>query len=186
MTLDELADLGVDGFVSMVGFHEETIQRYAPSHLMVPTVMTLPEAFQAVSAGAHFCKMIGPDLKLVRLSRGDGGFGFCPPMVTGGMSLDRIPETIEAGALFVGTGFELTLKDCHQPISKTHVAEVLREYMDTARDAQRATWPVLAQHSESDMVTWLNALPHHHPFEMGSIEIDVPEVDPGHAMANRF
>jgi len=186
MTLDELAGLGVDGFVSMVGFHEDTIQRYAPSHLMIPTVMTLPEAFQAVAAGAHFCKMIGPGLDLVRLSQGDGGFGFCPPMVTGGISLCRIPETISAGAVFVGTGFELILKDHPQPLTKEHVTEVLREYLDTAQNAQRTSRPVLAQKWDSDMRTWLNALPHHHPFEADSMGVEVSEEDLGNALAHRI
>lgn len=164
MTLAEMAELGVDGFVTMVGFHEETIRRFGAKHLMFSSVMTLPEAYRATVAGAHFCKMFGPGADLVKLCRGEGGFGFCPIMVTGGVTLDRVTPLITAGAAVLGSGFELILRG--QPDTQTPkaIASILRQYIETAQEAQRLSWPVLAKAASADMETWLSCLPHHHPF----------------------
>ena len=166
MTLTEMAELGVDGFVTMVGFHEETIHRFGPKHLLYSSVMTLPEAYRAVAAGVHFCKMFGPGADLVKLCRGAGGFGFCPVMVTGGVTLDRVTPLITAGAVVLGSGFELILRGQSDIGSPKVIASILRQYIETAQEAQQLSWPVLAENMSADMDTWLSILPHHHPFTM--------------------
>jgi 2-keto-3-deoxy-6-phosphogluconate aldolase len=164
MTLTEMADMGVDGFVTMVGFHEETIRCFGSKHLIFSSVMTLPEAYRATVAGAHFCKMFGPGVELVKLCRSEGGFGFCPVMVTGGVTLDRVTPLISAGAAVLGSGFELILRDLPQPRTSKTIASLLQKYIETAHEAQRATWPSLEDNAVADMDTWLASLPHHHPF----------------------
>ena len=68
-TLDELADMGVAGFISATGWRMENIRRYSETHVVAPTAMTITEAMQQLGAGAHFIKMQGSDLGLVSRCR---------------------------------------------------------------------------------------------------------------------
>jgi 2-keto-3-deoxy-6-phosphogluconate aldolase len=164
MTLDELASIGVDGFVSMVGFGPETIMQYASEHLVVAPVSTMYEAHRAIEAGAHFSKVVGPKLDLVRYLRAEPAFDFCPIMVTGGMTVERIPEAVEAGAVLIGSGFDLILKGAPRDISVSEAAEAIRRYLEVTCQARDQKWPMLAQTHDSDFSSWSSALPHHHPF----------------------
>lgn len=110
-TLNEWADLGVDGFVSMLGWKRETIAYWSCTHLVVPSAMTLREANLQMSAGAHFIKMDGRDLDLVKRCGEAPLFEFCPVFVTGGMTLERIPLALQAGAAIVAAGFDLIEKE---------------------------------------------------------------------------
>jgi 2-keto-3-deoxy-6-phosphogluconate aldolase len=165
LTLDELDSIGVNGFVSMVGLRPETIKRYSSSHVIIAPASTILEAFCAVEAGAHFVKLVGPELNLVRRCRVDAAFDFCPILVTGGMNLERIPEAVEAGTVLIGSGFDVILKEAPHNVSTRHVAELLRRYVETTCQARYRKWPKLAQARDSDFATWLLTLPHHHPFQ---------------------
>ncbi len=163
-TLDELADMGVDGFVSLVGWQPERIRKYAATHLVIPAAMTVNEAYQQSVAGAHFIKLIGPELDLVRMCRNAAAFGFCPLFVTGGMTTERIPEAMAAGVMVVGSGFDLLLKGLPASFPAKDVAQVIRTYLNVTQEAKRKAWPELARAEGAELRTWLGALPHNHPF----------------------
>jgi 2-keto-3-deoxy-6-phosphogluconate aldolase len=164
LTIAQLADLGVDGFVSMIGWSEQSIRRYSAVHLVIPTAMTVNEAFEQVGYGAHFIKLLGPDVSFVKRCRADAAFGYCPIMVTGGMTCQQIPAAIEAGAVLVGAGFDLTLKGHTKDVDPKTIASVLKEYQAVVKKARTACYPQLAANSDSNKELWLDSLPHYHPF----------------------
>lgn len=164
-TLAEIADVGVDGFVSMLGWSEASIRRYAPTHVVAPTAMTVREALLQTGAGAQFQKLAGSDLAFVKRCRGAAAFEYCPILVTGGQTVDKLAATFEAGAALVGSGFDLTLKGRDANIGVAEIAEVVREYVSAAQEARAAVWPELGGAGRADRATWLRALPHWHPFE---------------------
>lgn len=164
MTIDELAAIGVDGFVSMVGFHLETIRRYCSTHLMIAPVSTMLEMFSAVSAGAHFAKIAGSPLELVSTLRNPATFGFSPIMVTGGMTLERIPLAVQRGAVVVGAGFDLILGGLDQNASVSQMAKALARYLRVTQESKHEKWPALADARAKDFCSWTATLPHFHPF----------------------
>jgi 2-keto-3-deoxy-6-phosphogluconate aldolase len=164
MTLAEIDEFEPDGYISMIGWHEESIRKYAPKRIIMPTCSTVNEAFFQIGAGAHFAKLVGSDLGFVRRCRGDAAFGYCPIIVTGGMNTERIPEGIEAGAALIATGFDLTLKGEPKNVSKKKVAEVMKRYVEVTQAARDKKCPQLAKARGADWKTWLDALPHYHPF----------------------
>jgi 2-keto-3-deoxy-6-phosphogluconate aldolase len=159
-TIAELADMGVHGFVSMIGWREENIRKYAPTHLVLPCAMTLTEAFRQVGAGAQFIKINGPELGVVRTCRAAATFEFCPIFVTGGMVGGNITAAIEAGAVLVGAGFDLMLKG-GGPLTVASAADALKREMETVRIAREKVFPALAKAGEQ---SWSDSLPHVHPF----------------------
>jgi 2-keto-3-deoxy-6-phosphogluconate aldolase len=164
LTIDELAAIGVDGFVSMVGFRPETLERYSSTHLMVAPVSTIYEMFSSLNAGAHFVKVFGTQLDLVSTFRGDATYDFCPIMVTGGMTLERLPVAVKNGAVLIGAGFELILSGLEPNASVKQIAKRLEQYLDATRRARDEKWPILANARDSNFSTWTAALPHYHPF----------------------
>ncbi len=167
MTPAELDAYDIDGFVSMVGWNEERIRCFSPRRIVIPFAMTVTEAFRQVAAGAHFVKLSGADLSLVRLCRAAATFDFCPIMVTGGMNETMIPEAFEAGAAVVGAGFDLILKGLDPDAPVRRIAETLRKHVDVAQEAQSRRWPGLAALRDAPTDDWLEALPHYHPFGNG-------------------
>ena len=163
LTIPELAKLDVHGFVSMLGYRLETIRRYAESHVLAVTAMTVSEALQQVGAGAHFIKLSGADLGFVRRVRSAASFDFCPVLVTGGMSAENIPSAVEAGAVLTGAGFDLILKGHSADIGKEEVAAEIRRCLSATQETRKKCWPQLAG-PDADERTWLDSLPHYHPF----------------------
>ena len=163
-TLEELDRMGVDGFVSMFGWSLASIRRYSGSRLVIPTAMSGTEAFRQVGAGAHFIKFFGHDLPLVRLCRSAPAFDFCPVFVTGGMTLKMIPAAVNAGAVLVATGFDQMLKQEPVKVGKKRVVEVLRLYLTAVRKARGRKWPEMDRCIGGRLKSWLDSLPHHHPF----------------------
>ncbi len=163
MTVSELDQAGVDGFVSMLPWKEESIRACCRRRLVMPCAATSGEAFLQVAAGAHFAKLIGPGLEVVQRCRAVPTFDFCPVFITGGMTTQRIPEAVEAGAAVIGSGFDLILAGEVSPNSKT-VVRKLREFIDAAADARAKKWPDMARAIGGDRQTWLDSLPHYHPF----------------------
>jgi hypothetical protein len=43
-------------------------------------------------------------------------------------------------------------------------AKLLKKYLEVTQEARAKKWPEMAQAIGGDALTWLNALPHHHPF----------------------
>jgi len=165
MTIEEAADLGVDGFVSMLGWRLETIHRYAATHIVIPTATTTRDAVLQVGAGASFVKVLGPELDVVKRLRAPAAFDYCPIMVTGGMTPERIALAIEAGAAVAGAGFDVLLKGKDAHASASEMAEAVRRSLQAVRDAREKHFPELVAAVGADRRTWLDALPHYHPFE---------------------
>ena len=164
MTLDELADLGADGFVSMLRWSEENIRRFSSTHVVVPCATTPGEAYEMCSHGAHLIKFVQPKESLMRKVRAAPTFQFCPVFVTGGMDLQRIPPIIEAGAVSVGTGFDLTLRDRPRDIGVSDIAAVMVQYRETVAQARRDAYPEMMENRDAGRAEWLGSLPHVHPF----------------------
>lgn len=164
MTVAEIADMGVDGFVSMLGWSEASIRKYAPTHVLVPTASTVTEAYMQTRWGAHFQKLLGPDCGLVKRCRGQATFDFCPIAVTGGQTPEVIPATFQAGAVMVGTGFDLTMKGLPADTGVAKIAEIVRHYLQVSQTARAQAWPELANADGAPKADWLKALPHWHPF----------------------
>jgi len=129
LTIAQLAKLDVHGFVSMIGWSFQSLQQHSDRYVIAPLAMTVTEAFQQVAAGAHFIKVTGPDLSMVKRCRADAAFEYCPVFVTGGMTPERIPSAIEAGAVLIGTGFDVTLQDHEKDITNDEVAQVMQQYL---------------------------------------------------------
>jgi 2-keto-3-deoxy-6-phosphogluconate aldolase len=166
MTVAEIADLDVDGFVSMIGWSEASIKKYAKTHIIIPTAMTVNECIDQISWGADFAKLSGSDLGFVKRARGAAAFDYCPIAVTGGMTPERIPEAYEAGTAMVGTGFDLTFKGKSTDMSVEEMTEINKTYLTAAQEARAKAFPELAaiDDTASDK-EWLAALPHYHHFD---------------------
>lgn len=163
-TIAELAELKVQGFASAIGWTKETIRTYAPSYLVMPSAMTLNEAFMQVRAGAHFAKINGSLLDVVSQCRSVATFEVIPVLVTGGMTRERMPDAFEAGAIVVAGGFDMML-DGHPPdLDAGRIAETVRRFLETAQKIQGKHYPELATLRDAPDAEWLAALPHWHPF----------------------
>ena len=164
MTLEEIADLDVHGFVSLLPWPCEVIEKYCGTHLVFPCVSTHTEAFMQVRAGAHMIKLTGRSLDVVKMCRLSPSFEYCPVFVTGGQDLKQIPETISAGAVCVATGFDATLKDMGTDIKVKDVAERMREYLEVTHMAKEKAFPGCTGKTKAGNEEWLWSLPHYHPF----------------------
>lgn len=164
MTLDELASIGVDGFVSQLRWSEENIRKYASTHLLIPNAATHNEAYEQICAGAHVAKINGPDLAPVKKARAVAAFDYCPILVTGGMDTERIPDAFDAGAVMVGSGFDLTLKGKPDDVSAEEIRKITEQYLRVSQLARTRAWPELAAADAGPREAWLAALPHWHPF----------------------
>ncbi len=163
-TLDELSALGVHGFVSMTGWSEQTLERFSEHHIVIPTSMTIREAFRQTAAGASFAKVFGNNLELVRMLAGAGCFGACPAMVTGGIGLDRIAQTIESGALLVAAGFELLVEEGSHEMTQDQWVRKIQTCLETAKKARRDRYPGILTNPDDSNSNWLESLPHYHPY----------------------
>jgi 2-keto-3-deoxy-6-phosphogluconate aldolase len=163
-SIAELEAFQPDGYISMLGWSLESIRKYSGHRLVMPTAETITEAFQQVGAGAHAAKMFGGDLDLVKRARLPAAFDFCPILVTGGMTPERIPEAINSGAVLIASGFDLMLKGQPADVSVKRMAEAIRLYVGVTQEARAKKWPEMARAIGGDRQTWLDSLPHYHPF----------------------
>jgi 2-keto-3-deoxy-6-phosphogluconate aldolase len=164
LTLSELAQMGVDGFVSMVGWKLENIAKYASTHIVCPCGETVREAFLQLGAGSHFIKILGPILEGLKNCRKGPTFGACPIMITGGMNLKKIDAAVEAGAVIIGTGFDLLLNNQQPDISPRKVTDILKQYINAVKESRMKYFPEMAKTIGKDADAWLHSLPHIHPF----------------------
>ena len=111
-SIAEAAEAGADFLVSLLPFRQETLQRFAASHVIISGVTTPGEAHQALDWGANLVKFSG--LAALGgpawLAGMDGAThkGF-PFFVTGGMRPESIGPYVEAQVLVFGAGFEVIL-----------------------------------------------------------------------------
>lgn len=145
MTCDELAEAGVDGFVSMLPMSSETIRKYADTHLILPGAQTTWDALRQLDAGAHFIKVLGNNLELVRALNAEPAFRFCPVFVTGGVRPETMGQVYVAGAVLTAAGFDVILKDtAPEDLTAELAAERIRWFVDEAKKARAAAFPELA------------------------------------------
>jgi 2-keto-3-deoxy-6-phosphogluconate aldolase len=163
MTLDEISQFGVDGFISMLGWSEKSIAKWSPTHLVIPTAWTTREALIQTAAGAQFQKL-GGDVEAIKRFRGEAAFEYCPIFVSGGQVPAVMDKTFAAGAVVVGTGFDVMLQGRDKNISAKDIEKEVRTYVAAAQSARRAAWPQLAKADGGPKDAWLAALPHYHPF----------------------
>ena len=164
LTIAELADLDVHGFVSLLCWPEEMIEKYCKTHLVFPCAATHTEAFMQIRAGAHMAKVIGRNLDVLKMCRLGASHNYCPVFVTGGQNRQQIPETIAAGAICVAAGFDDSIKDMGQEIQAGEVAKRMSDYLEVTRRARAATFPEYTAKINAPDREWLDSLPHYHPF----------------------
>ena len=164
LTIAELDKMGAHGFVSMMGWSLESITKYSSRCIIIPAAMTMTEALQQTGAGAHFIKMLGTDLDFAKRCRAAPTFDFCPIMITGGMTLERMKDGFAAGAMIIGSGFDLILKDQPNDISCSDISAKLKAYVDTAKATRSQIYPQLADTQNLTTDQWLKVLPHYHCF----------------------
>ena len=165
LSLSELDAIGVDGFVSMLGWNLENIRKYSPRRLVVPAAWTVTEAFEEMAAGAHLIKVTGGGkTERARSFRAAPTFDYCPIMITGGVKTpEHVREAFQAGAVTVASGFDVTLPRSTN-ITSSDVAGAMRIFLEVARAAREEVWPELAAAVGAERQVWLDALPHYHPF----------------------
>ncbi|KAB7530387.1 hypothetical protein F8C76_02450 [Flagellimonas olearia] len=165
LSLDDLADMGSHGFVSMHRFTESTFEKFASSHLLLPAVYTPNEAIDQFEMGAHFVKLLGPDLTLLKQCTSRPTFGYCPTMVTGGMNLERIPQAIESGATIIGGGFDLLFGQSNiDEIPDDKIISLLTSYRREVQSSVKKKFPELDRNANKSNHEWFEALSHQHPF----------------------
>ena len=161
MTFEELSGLNINGFISMLKYSSTTIQKYRDTHLIIPCASTVNEAYELISDGAHFIKVTGPDLNLVKQIASAPLFKFCPLFVTGGMDLERIPLAIEAGAVLIASGFDLMLKG-QTSITVESVCGVLKKYQAAVIDARAKLYPEMTEALNNGATEeWLKYVPNY-------------------------
>ena len=160
MTVGELAPF-VDGFVSMLPYSNETLEKYKGTHLMIPTAETSGEALRQMSHGATVIKVCGPDFSFSKKLHAAPTFNYCPTFITGGVTCERMEEAFAAGNLLTAGGFDLILKG-EDPATLTaeRVAQRLRTFMGTAKAARDKAMPAMSGAFGSDEA-FLAAFPHY-------------------------
>ena len=133
MTVAELSPF-VDGFVSMLPFSDETLERYAATHLCIPNAQTGGEALRQVGKGAAFIKVLGPDFSFSKQLHATPTFGYCPTYITGGVSRDRMEEAFACGNVLCAAGFDVILRELDpKDATAENVAERIRSFVSTAK-----------------------------------------------------
>ncbi len=161
MTIDELSPF-VDGFVSMLPYSDETIEKYRETHLVIPTAETSGEALRQMRAGATFIKVCGPDFSFSKALHAAPTFSYCPTFITGGVNLERMEEAFACGNVLCAAGFDLILKG-EDPVALTpeKVAERLKLFVDTAKSTRAKVNPGLNELSKLSDDEFLSVLPNY-------------------------
>lgn len=161
LTLGELDKMGIHGFISMFEFSSETIKKYAETHLIIPCAVTHNEAYRMLKDGAHIIKLIGPGISNIKNARNAASHELCPIFTTGGITLDKIPLAIEAGAVCIASGFDLILKGMPNDTSPDQIAAKLVKYVNAVKKARETFYPKMMKKMNSNEDSWLEEVPHY-------------------------
>lgn len=144
MTIGELAPY-VDGFVSILPYSDETLQKYGKTHICIPAAETGGEALRQMKSGAAFIKVIGPDFTFSKQLHSAPTFGCCPTYITGGVTRERMAEAFAAGNVLCASGFDVVLRG-EDPAALTaqRTAELITSFVETAKAARADICPQLA------------------------------------------
>lgn len=168
-TLAELADLGVDGFVSAMPLSASTISHWSATHLLMPGIETPTEAVRAVEAGAHFAKFFtastsGADARIATVTSA-ALHHLLPTFVTGGITRERIAPYVKARTALLGSGWDVLAADAYQQLQDQpdtrELAARLSAFLDEMTRARQAHQPELLA---ADGTVSLDQIPHYHPF----------------------
>lgn len=161
MTVAELAPF-VDGFVSMLPYSDETLEKYRRTHLMIPTAETSGEALRQMSHGATVIKVCGPDFSFSKQLHAAPTFNYCPTFITGGVNSDRMEEAYAAGNILTAAGFDLILKG-EDPAALTpeKVAQKLTVYLAAAKEAREKMLPWTRESEKLTDEEFLAVFPHY-------------------------
>ena len=161
LTIGELAPF-VDGFVSMLPYSDETLEKYRKTHLMIPTAETSGEALRQMSHGATVIKVCGPDFSFSKKLHAAPTFNYCPTFLTGGVNNERMEEAYAAGNILTAAGFDLILKG-EDPATLTpqKVAEKLTIYLNAAKEARAKVMPWAQNTEKLTDEAFFAAFPHY-------------------------
>lgn len=161
MTIAELAPF-VDGFVSMLPYSDETLEKYSKTHLCIPAAETSGEALRQVKAGAAVIKVLGPDLTLSKRLHALPTFNYCPTYITGGMIPERMEEAFAAGNILCAAGFDVVLKGvAPEDLTPELVAERIKVFVGTAKAARAKACPQLQNTQDLSDEEFLQRLPNY-------------------------
>lgn len=169
-SIEQLIDMGIDGFVSMLPIPRMVIQKHCHTHLFIPGCETIGEAAEAIDAGAHFAKLFSittyGGIGRLKLANSVATHGVLPILVTGGAKLDIIPDLVAAGASVLAGGWDLMLADlpdlAGKPVEIDAFAAAMRRFVDVMVEVRGKDHPSAdATLSDAD---YLDRLPHAHPF----------------------
>lgn len=137
---------GAHWFISPMLDEDLTKQILGDGSLYIPAIMTPTELYRACLLGAPAMKLfpagaIGPHNGLHYLKALRGPFDPVRLIPTGGISLEAIPQWLDAGALAVGLGSSLVSPDV---LAKQN-ATTLKERVDEALFFCRSSKPLPAQ-----------------------------------------
>ena len=171
-SLDELAALDIDGFVSIAKFGAETVKRYSKDFLVMPGVETLGESFEMMKSGAHFVKFFTTSLyggtTYIRLCTNAATQHLAPVFVTGGVTPEKIYEYTGAGAVMFGAGFDLIVKDHYMQLQqqpdKTPIVAAFKKNLEAVKGARSKHIPGLIEKYDAPVDEYLDAIHHYHPF----------------------
>ena len=161
LTVAELAPF-VDGFVSMLPYSNETLEKYRQTRLMIPTAESSGEALRQMSHGATLIKVCGPDFSFSKKLHAAPTFNYCPTFITGGVTVERMEEAFAAGNILTAAGFDLILKgEDAVTLTAKRVAERLRLFIDAAKAARARVNPALDGCEGFGDAEFLRAFPHY-------------------------
>ena len=161
MTVEELSPY-VDGFVSMLPYSDETLKKYSPSHILIPTAETGGEALRQMGGGAAFIKVLGPDFSFSRQLHSVPTFSFCPTYITGGVTPERMEEAFLAGNVLCAAGFDVILKgEDPDRLTVQKAAERIRLFEETALKTRTAVNPKLKGIENLTDEEFVNVLPNY-------------------------
>lgn len=161
MTMDELAPY-VDGFVSMLPYADETLEKFSKTHLCIPAAESSGEALRQVKAGAAVIKVLGPDMSLAKRLHALPTFNYCPTYITGGITTERMEEAFAAGNILTAAGFDVVLKGiAPESLTPELVAEKIKVFVDAAKAARAKACPQLQNTQDLTDKEFLQRLPNY-------------------------
>lgn len=159
MTIGELAPY-VDGFVSILPYSNETLQKYRDSHLCIPTAETGGEALRQMKNGAAFIKVLGPDFSFSKKLHAVPTFGYCPTFITGGVTKERMVEAFKCGNVLCAAGFDVVLRgENPEQLTAERVAECILSYVQAAKQARAVVYPQMKDLETLSDEEFLKAIP---------------------------
>jgi 2-dehydro-3-deoxyphosphogluconate aldolase/(4S)-4-hydroxy-2-oxoglutarate aldolase len=169
-TMEQLKELGVDGFVAQLPFSERSLEKYADDFIMIPGVETVSEAVDVLNAGAHFAKFCSSTPLRIKQINSDATHRLFPIFYTGGAALNTLEDYVQSGTALIGGGWDLMLKDKYVEMQSNFNSEIITEklmaYKEQIDQARSTHVPNFDQLYTADTNTYLKALTHFHPFNI--------------------